>query len=72
MTLEDFMISRKMTVNGPQTQAYIYYSRVTVNGDLAKSPWMTLNINDVVTLRPYDTEKMKDGEPRVCSYEEGS
>ena len=70
MTLEDFMINRKMTVNGPQAQAYVWYGRVMINDNLAPSPWVKLRVNDIVTLRPFDTEKRKDLEPCVCKYEE--
>ena len=54
MTIEDFMIREKMTVNRAETQAYVWYDRVSVNGIPITSPWFELKLGDIVVLRPKD------------------
>ena len=66
MTLEQFMINEKMTVNGPEAQAYVYYDRVSVNGVPMTSPWFKLKPGDIVVLRP------KDGGLKNSVYKEVS
>lgn len=58
MTLEQFMIQEKMTVNGPEAQAYVRYERVSINGVLATSPWIKLQKGDIVVLRPIYPESL--------------
>ena len=68
MILVDFMMKKKMAVNSPEAQAFVYYQHVTVNGDFPRSPFSTMNEGDVVTLIQYNTETRQRGDVQVETY----
>lgn len=70
MTLTDFMVQEKLCCNAAEVQAYARYERISINGNIARSPWRELHGGDVLVLRKYDIEGRCEGNVNVVTYKD--
>ena len=55
--LDGHLISKGVAKNGPVVQGLVVYYCIYVNGELASSPWMSLNEGDLIEVYTDKTTK---------------
>lgn len=72
MTLSEFLTKEKITRSDAEAQAYVYYNRVSVNGEDPRSPFIRMKEGNIVILLEYDTNTMKNARILQKIYREES